>query len=395
MRIVEIPLFGKNLIRETPLRGRDVPKMGTVSGGDNYRLTSDVSPTGGSALEWVTDPLTTKDEVVEVMNAITQVSAALNARQGEEFFPLEDIGVTGFKANPGIMVFPLNGELVYAPQMTGGFKLDELPRLVEYLHLPGKAPGFGGRSAFQQRKEAKSDLYRGSVLTADTIRRAAEEQAEKLPAEATGGQPTDGLVGLVTLIGSYLSHGASLGDAANSKSIADGLMSRTSFDHNFTLLPHPLRVYYRANPGEFAKFVLRASGLPENGNEPVYSRSVERGDAGHREKKQIPLTRSEWLEGMPAGKDLLRNYKHLNEAEKIQVADRKEDWEHIHGSLGALGSVDDKVGKSGKEQVALVAELRRMADGLRTPDLKPLALAAFDLVQRLNEEKTLKYKKEK
>jgi hypothetical protein len=328
-----------------------------------------------------------------VMNTITRVSAALDARQGEESFLLDDVQAEGFEGNPGIMVFPLRGALLYEPQMTGGFKLDELPRLLEYLQVPDKAPGVIGRSAHEQRKEAKQDLHRTTVVAANTIRRTAEEQAKGLPQESVRGESTDGLVGLVTLIGSYLSYGSDLEINPNSKSIAGGLMSRTSFAHNFTLLPHPLRMYFREDPNRFVAFALNAAGLPEDGNDLLYSRPVEHGDAGRREQRQIPLTRAEWLKGIPAGKDLLRNYKHLTEAEKNQVGNRKDDWDHIHGSLGALGSVDDKVGKSGKEEIALVAELRRMKADLRTADLKPLALAAFDLVQRLNEGKSLEYKK--
>lgn len=393
MTAVEVPLLGNKRIRETPIRGRDVPKMGSVGGGKNYRLTSDVSPTGGSSLEWVTDPLSTRDDVVEVMNTITRVSAALDARQSEESFLLDDVQVEGFEANPEIMVFPLRGALLYEPQMTGGFKLDELPRLLEYLQVPDKA-GVFGRRAHEQRKEAKQDLHRTTVGTVNDIRQRAEEQAKGLPPQSVRGESTDGLVGLVTLIGSYLSYGADLEINPNSKSIAGGLMSRTSFAHNFTLLPHSLRMYFREDPNRFVAFALKAVGLPEAGDDLLYSGPVEHGDAGRREKRQIPLTRAEWLRGIPAGQDLLRNYKHLTEVEKNQVGNRKDDWDHIHGSLGALGSVDDKVGKSGKEEIALVAELRRMKPDLYTADLRPLALAAYDLIQRLNEKKSLTYKKE-
>ncbi|MFX4293582.1 hypothetical protein [Streptomyces bohaiensis] len=174
-------------------------------------------------------------------------------------------------------------------------------------------------------------------------------------------------------------------------------MSRTSFAHNFTLLPHSLRMYFREDPNRFVAFALKAVGLPEAGDDLLYSGPVEHGDAGRRGKRQIPLTCAEWLRGMPAGQDLLRNYKHLTEVEKNQVGNRMDDWDHIHGSLGslgALGSVDDKVGKSGEEEIALVAELRRMKPDLSTADLRPLALAAYDLIQRLNEKKSLTYKKE-
>ncbi|CAL9325593.1 eCIS core domain-containing protein [Streptomyces sp. SudanB182_2057] len=394
MDFATLPLLQNGLIRETPIPGRDVPKMGTVGRGTGYRLTSDVSPTGGSALEWVTDPLTTKDELLRVMNEITQVSSALDARKDRDSFPLQEVDLGGFEAVPGMMVYPLNGVLVYAPQMTAGFKLDELPRLVKYLEVPDKRPLLTLPGAFEQRKEAKQDLHQVSLRMVDRIRRNAKAQAKDLPKEVTGGGPTDGLVGLVTLTGSYLKYGEDLGDRANSKSIAGGLMSRTSFAHNFTLLPPPMVLYYSEHPAEFAAFVLRAADLdPADEQALVYPRSVEHGDAGHRAKRQIPLTRHRWLMGIPAGKDLLRNYKHLDDEEKTEVEGNAEDWKHIHRSLGALGSVDDRVGRPGKEKGALVAELRRMKDGLRTAELTPLTLAAFDLVERLNEGRSLTYKK--
>ncbi len=389
-----LPLLRRGEIRETPVPGRDVPKMGTVGRGTGYRLTSDVSPTGGSALEWVTDPLDTRDELLHVMGEITQVSHALDARQDQTSFPLQQVGLGGFTASPGIMVFPLDGPNVYAPQMTGGFKLDELPRLIKYLNVPSERPLLTPGSAFEQRKEARQDLHQAHLLRVDGIRQEAKSQAGKLGKEITGGASTDALVGLATLVGSYLAYGEALPSKANSKSIAGGLMSRTSFAHNFTLLPHPLRVHYREHPDEFAAFVLRAVGFgPTEWHARVYPNTVEHGDAGHRVEREIPLTRYQWLVGMPAGKDLLRNYEHLTEVEKTEVTE--EDWTHIHGSLGALGSVDDRVGGPGKQEVALVAELRRMKDSLHTADLQPLAVAAFDLVQRLNEGKSIKYEKER
>ncbi|MFJ2189051.1 DUF4157 domain-containing protein [Kitasatospora sp. NPDC087861] len=388
------PLMANGEIRETPIRGRDVPKMGVVGRGADYKLTSDVSPTGGSALEWVTEPLTTKDELLQVMGEITRVSAALDARKDQESFPLQEVELGGFTADPGIMVFPLRGEIVYAPQMTGGFKLDELPRLLKYLSVPAKRPWHTSGSAFDRRKEAGGDLHVDTLVEVDRVRRQAEKQAKGLGKEVTGGEPTAALVGLTTLVGSYLVYGSKLGPRSNSKSIAGGLMSRTSFAHNFTLLPLPFRIHYRAHPEEFAAFILRAAGFdPTDRQARVYPETVEHGDAGDRRERAIPLTRHQWLMGMPAGKDLLRKYTHLTEVEKAEVTE--EDWVHIHGSLGALGSVDDQVGGLGKEETALVAELRRMKDELRTPNLMPLAVAAFDLVQRLNEGKSMTYKKEK
>jgi hypothetical protein len=394
MENIAYSLMANGVIRETPIPGRDVPKMGTVGRGTGYRLTSNVSPTGGSALEWVTDPLDTKDELLHVMGEITHVSAALDDRRDQESFELRQVEFGGFTADPGIMVYPLRGEIVYAPQMTGGFKLDELPRLVKYLNVPAKRPWNSSGSAFEQRKEARADLHQDTLVEVDRIRHEAKAQAKNLGREITGGASTEALVGLTLLVGSYLVYGNRLPPKANSKSIAGGLMSRTSFAHNFTLLPRPFQDYYRDHPREFAEFVLQASGFdPGDRDALVYPNTVEHGDAGQRVARAIPLTRHQWLEGMPVGKDLLRNYTHLTDEEKTDV--NEDDWVHIHGSLGALGSVDDQVGSIGKEEVALVAELRRMKDGLRTRNLQPLAVAAYDLVQRLNEDRKLKYQKER
>ncbi|MFD7071503.1 DUF4157 domain-containing protein [Streptomyces sp. NPDC059913] len=389
----ETALLRNNAIRETPIPGRDVPKMGVVGGGTKYQLTSDVSPTGGSALEWVTDPLDSKDEVVEVMNTITKVSSALDARQAETSFPLDGIRVAGFEAQSGIMVFPLRGPLLYEPQTTGGFKLDQLPRFLEYLEVPKKPSNPFKRPAHRQRKQAGEDLHRTALTKVTKIRLAAEELAKGLPRESIGDASTDGLVGLVSLIGSYLHYGAKLEENPNSKSIAGGLMSRTSFAHNFALLPGPLQAYFREDPNRFVAFALRAVGFPEDGSAQLYAKPVARGDAGDRETKQITLTRAEWLKGIPAGKDLLRNFAHLNDEEKEQVGDREEEWDYVHPSLGKLGTVEDQVGRPGEQELALVAELRRMKQDIPTAAIKPFALAAFGLIQRLNERKTLKYKK--
>ncbi|MFX4293583.1 hypothetical protein [Streptomyces bohaiensis] len=85
------------------------------------------------------------------------------------------------------MVFPLRGALVYEPQMTGGFKLEELPRLLEYLQVPDKA-GVFERRAHEQRKEAKQDLHRTTLGTVNDIRQRAEEQAKGASAAECQGQ---------------------------------------------------------------------------------------------------------------------------------------------------------------------------------------------------------------
>jgi len=66
-------------------------------------------------------------------------------------------------------------------------------------------------------------------------------------------------------------------------------------------------------------------------------------------------------------------------------------WKHPCGetwkSVGALGEVDDQVGPKGAKATAVVAEFRRMKDNVTEKEMKPLALAIFDLVEMLNAEK--------
>ena len=126
---------------------------------------------------------------------------------------------------------------------------------------------------------------------------------------------------------------------------------------------------------------------------------------GNVQEVRITLTRQEWLEHIPTGYDLLKNYVNLPEEIKAAdeddsadnlvklVKDKRADFEAIHNSLGALGSVDDLVGLSDKPVKALVVELRRMQDDLKVGDLKPMAVSAYNLIERLNEGKKLKYKK--
>jgi hypothetical protein len=90
----------------------------------------------------------------------------------------------------------------------------------------------------------------------------------------------------------------------------------------------------------------------------------------------------------PAGVDWIKNFhnqtKDVQDRINTEHPDLRNETQAIHASLGALGVVDDKVGKPGEEITAIVLEFRRMRDSKKVEDLKPLALATYKLIGQLN-----------
>ncbi|WP_287297213.1 DUF4157 domain-containing protein, partial [Moorena sp. SIO2C4] len=88
-------MYVNKQLSEPPLLGQNVPKATAFIRGDKFDLTADASPSGGSNLEWVTEPLESKSEVESVMDNIVAMASYLNSRKGEEFIPSEDVTAGG------------------------------------------------------------------------------------------------------------------------------------------------------------------------------------------------------------------------------------------------------------------------------------------------------------
>ncbi|MEU9101033.1 DUF4157 domain-containing protein [Streptomyces sp. NPDC048361] len=399
-QIPEAPLMGENLGKG---RGPD----GVVVRGTKYDLTADASPSGGSNLEWVTDPLDTVAEVGTVLDGITRMARYLNGRQKDASIPSEDVTAGGGTPEPHLRIYPFSGALSFSPQTTAGMRLDRLPDLIGYLADKDEKPRpktLGGMlntmhgkitHAGERRARARRDLFAGGFGTLPAAKAGAERAVGELSATPPEGLTLSkgdigSLTGLVMHLGAYVLEGEELPAGANAKSIAGGLMARTDFAHNFGLLPRPVQEYFREHPDQFATLVLRA--VDREGNMPLFGASVERGLANDRTQTTITLTRAKWLRTVALGHDLLKNTEHLT-PEQRDMVDDEPGAQAVHKSLGALGDQDNSVTVKKQEIQLMVAELRRMEDRVPAEKLKPLAVAAFKLIEQLNNGKDLKYAK--
>ncbi|MBD1859846.1 MULTISPECIES: DUF4157 domain-containing protein [Leptolyngbya] len=395
-----------NKIAAKPLLGKNIAKAAKIVTAAKYDLTADSSPAGGSNLEWVTAPLTSAAEVNAVMTNLTAMVHQFNGLKNQEEIKLDELGGIqggGVKAKGGLVIYPEVGkEMIFEPQTTTGIKIDQLPKLLEYLNDQTEH-WYEWESTFLKRKQAKSDLFGqgglDKLVAADASAKVAIAQFKQtvLPQHAPQlvRTSTKELEGLAILLASYLKTADTLPAKSNAKSIAEGLMSRTDFAHNFKLLPPAYQQFFSENPQQFVNLMLDAAEMKGTGGNKVYTNTVERGGVDNRVEKVIPLTRQQWLENIPSGVDLLKHYSNLsNEAKEIEGVS-EDDWNPIHKSLGALGSVDDQVGAPGKQTDALVVEFRRMFGGNMTEaDLLPTAKAIYALVDQLNKNENLKYEKQ-
>ncbi|MFJ8388793.1 DUF4157 domain-containing protein [Streptomyces sp. NPDC094438] len=403
--VPEESLVGENLGKG---RGPD----GLVVRGAKFDLTADASPSGGSNLEWVTDPLNSVAEVRTVLTSITKMATDLNRRQGEAYIKSEEITAGGGTPIPQLRIYPFGGQLKFAPQTTAGMRLDRLPDLIGYLSGTSEEEPAGNpvtaalrrmygtvTHAADRRAQARKDLFANGLGTLPVAKAGAERAVGEFRASAPGGlslsdSDIGSLTGLVMHLAAYVLEGEALSKGANAKSIAGGLMARTDFAHNFSLLPGDVRSYFGTHQDHFVDLVLDAANRKDSGAQTLFGKSVERGLAEHRTETVIRLTRQQWLRALPKGHDLLKNAELLT-AEQRTMVDDEPGAAAVHKSLGALGNDDNKNRVSTKqgEIPLLVAELRRMQDRVPAENLKPLALAAFKLIEQLNQGKNLTYSK--
>ncbi|MEU3373933.1 DUF4157 domain-containing protein [Streptomyces sp. NPDC006660] len=409
----EMSLMISNEIPEPPLVGENLGKgrgpEGLVVKGDRFDLTADASPSGGSNLEWVTDPLDTVGEVRSVLDRVTSMARYLNGRQKEPFILSEDITQGGGVPVPHLRVYPFRGALEFSPQTTAGMRLDRLPDLIGYLSDQGAKPRTNALSGAlntlhekvthraERRQQARNDLFGGGLGTLPVAKGGAERAVAAFGSTAAqdlslSASDLGSLTGLVTHLASYVLAGEALQQGDNAKKIAGGLMARTDFARSFGLLPGPVQEHFREHPGQFVDLVLDAAGRRGTGNEKLFGAPVARGLANDRTETTILLTRGKWLENLPNRHDLLKNTQSLTEQEQETVADAPGALA-VHKSLGALGDEDNRVTVKKEEIQLMVAELRRMKDGVPAEKLKPLAVAAFKLIDQLNQGKKLSYGK--
>jgi hypothetical protein len=386
-------LLLKNQIVEKPLAGESIPKHAPIVEGEKFKLTADTNPTGGSQLEWVTDPLDTEDELRTVMGNITAMGKWLNGRKDDEFIPSEEVKEGGGEPIPDLRIYPDGDPLVIAPQLTAGMRLSELPKLARYLNSSKKSWAertfpklMAGRIA--ERDQAKVDL--GTFYVQDNYMSAAGPAVRKYLKEHRRGRlpakDIEALVGLAGHLASYIDAGARFVKEGNSKAIAESLMSRTNFAHNFSLLSDDIKATFAGDEGAtaFANLVLLVAGKKDDGDEPIFGNTVAQGMAGDRTITNIMLTRRDWLEEIPKGVDLLQHEE--------KEAARYLGQEAVHKSIGSLDP--KKMNAQEQEQKMIAAEFRRLKEWRSVEELAPLAIAAFRLIQQLTSGQKLRYRKQ-
>ncbi|GAA2261322.1 hypothetical protein GCM10010145_30690 [Streptomyces ruber] len=386
-------------VPEEPLAGENLGKGrvdGLVVAGSKFDLTADASPSGGSNLEWITDPLTSLAEVGTVMDDVTAMAGYLDSRRDDPYVPSEEVTAGGGRPRPRLRIYPDGKPLSFAPQATLGARLEQLPKLVDYLEnrrpmsMVERLPVLGS-GRVEGRRQAVTDL--GGLGDLPAARIGADTAVTALLPRLGLRVPRSGtkaLTGLVMHLAAYLMQGQRIEPGANAKSIAGSVMARTDFAHSFSLLPQELKGHFQADPDAFATLVLEAAGMAGRGGERVFGNEVERGLANDRTRTTVPLTRSTWLRALPSGTDLLKNWEHLTTDEQQMVDETGA--RAVHKSLGALGTQENLVGPQNEYQ-AVVVELRRMKQDVPTARLKRLAVAVFTLVEQLNARRTLRYGK--
>ncbi|MFD0229643.1 DUF4157 domain-containing protein [Streptomyces hirsutus] len=394
-------LLDRGEVPEEPLEGENLGKGrvdGLVVKGTQFDLTADASPTGGSNLEWVTDPLKSLAEVDSVMDDVTAMAAYLDSRVNDTYIPSEHVTAGHGVPQPNLRIYPDGKPLSLAPQVTFGATMEQLSTLIKYLerrvpmNVKERIPLIR-KKPVQGRDQAATDLSASGLGELPAARTGAKRAIQALlPRLGFTPPETDvrTLTGLVMHLAAYLLQGQRIKQGDNAKTIAGALMARTDFAHAYSLLPTNLRGHFQANAAEFTDLVLDAASMNGTGNAPVFANPVERGLANDRTQTTITLTRSAWLNGITVGQDLLKHWDHLTMPERGMVD--QASAEGVHKSLGALGSEQNLVGPQ-NDQEAVVSELRRMKDNLRAAEMKSLAIAVFSLVEQLNANEDLAYRK--
>ncbi|WP_338393890.1 hypothetical protein [Fulvitalea axinellae] len=403
-------------IGEKPLLGKNLAKKQVIYKEDGFTLEADASPSGGSNIEWVTEPLEGRQTASKTTGRIQKMVSLFNRSKDSEYVDLAPDffranGFNGFvPAERKIRMYPVQGEIGLQPQFTCGFSLEEFSRVLSYLNERERE----GRGAIPRRilsagtgegSDPAEDLtlaisgVRGESLGAldetdfpelagigfdmelswdldqllGNVAIASEDLEKDEPKEdvdallpfwpARVRDKNAPLKALLALVAMYLIRGKNLPEGANSKAIAGGLLSRTDFGYNFELLPEEIKRKFRANPDLFVQMALRVARMEGESSVPLYANSVRYTEMGEPNLGgNISLKRGDWLRSMVLGEDLLNHRR-----------DPK-----IHASLGALGRSADGL---------LVVEFRRIQGIVYENRLLETAMSYYDFYEKVKKRK--------
>lgn len=281
-----------------------------VSAYNGFKLEADEAAGGQSEIEFITFPPIEEHGaniavLSSIMAEVERLGNALITKSGGTF-TLDE--VTGKLYDVNYVITPKDGDLKAGPQITSGIDLAKISRLGSHRQAINLAP-----------QELKDSIRE--------IEGAAAEVAEI----NTGKRMSPQLLGLLTLMASYLQKGrgrmgedyikpfmndprSRYGLALNyPKRIAEPLLSRTQFGKLFSLIPMEEQLYYRANPKAWLDLVIESAGGYKlyDPLKPVIERGIQEdeSDPNNLNVKAVGPTRVEWILGIPEGSDPLTKMK--------------------------------------------------------------------------------------
>lgn len=258
--------------------------------------------------------------------------------------------------------------IVGTPQATVGIRLGRLRALFEEMAR------LGDRSLFEQ---TGAPWYTRKAQTAADLARQAK------PVQGT--PASERLKGLLTLLGEYMTMGASTTQPRAYVKYMTFAMARTDFAKMFKLL-RPTEYDWFSSPldpnkDRWVTYVLDAMGMQGTENERLIQFRITDGKLLPDEAVTIPLTRGEWLRGMARGTNPLDRL--TMSATAADPAYQDVSGGHRLRALGGLGSKTDRV--SGGTKEGIVIEFRTLRQGIPWQEWKRLALELFDYTKALNE----------
>lgn len=342
-----------------------------------YKVTAE-EPGGG--LDWSTVELVVKEQeenaqgrgrLIASLNALADVVADIQSRTASAAMTIAAAGPGGAVPDPNRFVINM-GMNSGDPQMTAGVGLSRIATMMEAV---GQPAGLAAQPPVQRLDLGgqRADDFRTVGVAPAAARHAIGAYLPGVPARTGNPAPFnanyDELIGLLSLIGSYLKTGERAHQYA--KGIAP-LMARNNFATIFAKLAAPVRVFFDANnQDEWVRLgaqLLNSLGIAGGLDANVFAGGVDIGI------DPDDLTRRMWLRGMPQGHD------YLSRNEWPTAADRP----FIMG-MGALPGVGEAVGAGGPApNIAPILEFRRMRKSMTFAEFADVALGAFDYVVRVN-----------
>lgn len=327
----------------------------------NFKVTADEANTPlGAEIEFVVPHLAENQraQMHAALGALVQFAQDMNAFKSHTIFTLDRASQNA--AHNRVEVHPTikrSGDMTANPQATAGVRLGHLTRMFTELGTPG--------GTHQNAQSALVSVGGGPGLA---------NAARAVAGTTVNGQPaSDQFKGLAAMIITYLQMGQLATGAPglnqptlNYAKASLTLLARTDFWGMYRLLPDNEKTYFANHRKTFRRTILAAASSLNPTSGPLDPDA----DVLERQIHNVPLhvTRRAWLEGIPAGTDLLK-----------KRTDRR-----LFG-FGSRGKHVDWVGPHQRGHRGAIFEFRTMGKSVPYTDWQTLGMEIFDYIVALNQ----------